>query len=157
MNPLEPRDIMKGCGANTNKPDVDAFTLQAAAKFLNTIDPPTAQGLMVRRFSSRSGVRRVIRPSMPGPGVRQQLAVYTDLLLHDLGAALDDRMTQGPAQGNEWRTPPLWMESEREKLMHDGRLVTLPAAIGAHGGQGQAAADAFAALDAVAQDALMTL
>ena len=41
------------------------------------------------------------------------------------------------------------------KVAHDGREVTLQAAIGAHGGQGQAAADAFAALDAAAQDALI--
>ena len=33
---------------------------------------------------------------------------YTDLLLHDMGAGLDDGYTEGSATTAEWRTPPLW-------------------------------------------------
>ena len=33
---------------------------------------------------------------------------YTDLLLHDMGAELDDGYTEGRALTSEWRTPPLW-------------------------------------------------
>src|SRR5689334_23451561 len=33
---------------------------------------------------------------------------YTDLLLHDMGTALDDGYTEGIALSAEWRTPPLW-------------------------------------------------
>jgi len=93
--------------------------------------------------------------SMPGPGARQLVQVYSDLLLHDMGPGLDDGISQGSARGSEWRTAPLWMLSERGKFLHDGRALTLPAAIGAHGGQGHAAADAFAGLDTVSKDALI--
>ncbi len=33
---------------------------------------------------------------------------YTDLLLHDMGNALDDGYTEGSAKTYEWRTPALW-------------------------------------------------
>src|SRR6218665_169026 len=33
---------------------------------------------------------------------------YTDLLLHDMGPALDDHYTEGSAKTYEWRTAPLW-------------------------------------------------
>ena len=33
---------------------------------------------------------------------------YTDMLLHDMGAGLDDGYTEGFAKTSEWRTPPLW-------------------------------------------------
>ena len=158
-NPLEPRDIVKGCGANTKKPDVDASTLQAAAKFLNTIDPPVPASSCTASDGAavfqKIGCATCHTPTMPGPGARQLLPVYSDLLLHDMGPGLDDRLPQHSASGSEWRTPPLWMVSERGKLLHDGRAITLPAAIGAHGGQGQAAADAFAGLDGVSKDALI--
>ena len=158
-NPLEPRDLVKGCGAHTKAPDVDASTLQAAAKFLNSMDPPAPSSSCSASDGAtifqKIGCATCHTPSLPGPGARQALAVYTDLLLHDMGPALDDQITQGSARGFEWRTPPLWMVSERGKFLHDGRALTLPAAIGAHGGQGQAAADAFAGLDSASKDALI--
>ncbi len=38
----------------------------------------------------------------------QTFAPYTDLLLHDMGAGLDDGYMEGTAKTSEWRTPPLW-------------------------------------------------
>lgn len=35
------------------------------------------------------------------------VTLYSDLLLHDMGAALDDKILQGTATGAEWRTAPL--------------------------------------------------
>jgi CxxC motif-containing protein (DUF1111 family) len=37
----------------------------------------------------------------------QVIYPYTDLLLHDLGGDLNDKVKKGDAQPNEWRTPPL--------------------------------------------------
>ena len=115
-NPLAPHDLIKGCGANTKRPDVDASTLQAAAKFLNTMDPPaptaSCTGSDGAAIFQKIGCASCHTPSMPGPGARQALAVYTDLLLHEMGPALDDQISQGSARGSEWRTPPLWMVSE---------------------------------------------
>src|SRR5262249_14991294 len=38
----------------------------------------------------------------------QVIPPYTDLLLHDMGAALADAGPEPQATGAEWRTPPLW-------------------------------------------------
>ncbi|HEX8170368.1 MAG TPA: di-heme oxidoredictase family protein [Thermoanaerobaculia bacterium] len=72
---------------------------------------------------------------------------YSDFLLHDMGA-LGDGIEQGAAAGNEMRTAPLWGLSAVRRFLHDGRASTLEAAIAAHDGQGRAARERFAALDA---------
>jgi len=158
-NPLRPRDEVRGCGANRNSPEVDALALQGAAKFLNTIDPPApaaaCTGSMGAALFQSIGCAACHTPALPGPGARQMLQLYSDLLLHDMGPALADQMRQGSALGNEWRTMPLWKVSERGKLLHDGRALTLTDAIMAHAGQGQAARDQFLMLDSASQQALL--
>ena len=61
--------------------------------------------------------------------------LYSDLLLHDLGPALDDKVVQGEATGREWRTTPLWGLGSRHQYLHDGRARTIHDAIVAHGGE----------------------
>src|SRR5579885_1494447 len=39
-NPLEPLDLVHGCGADKDSPEADGVPLTALAAFLNTIDPP---------------------------------------------------------------------------------------------------------------------
>ena len=158
-NPLQPTDEVNGCSANPKRPEVDALALQATAKFLNTIDPPapaaTCTSSSGAALFQSLGCANCHTPSLPGPGARQVVPLYSDLLLHDMGPGLDDHIKQGSAQGNEWRTPPLWRVSERGKFLHDGRAMTLESAITAHGGQGQTASAAFAALDGPAREALL--
>lgn len=69
---------------------------------------------------------------------------YSDLLLHDMGAGLDDGYTEGTAATNEWRTPPLWGLGLSKKsqggqyfLLHDGRARSIQEAILQHGGEAQ--------------------
>jgi CxxC motif-containing protein (DUF1111 family) len=158
-NPLEPRDEVWGCEANRNSPEVDALALQAAAKFLNTLDPPAPAAACTSSTGAALfqsvGCAGCHTPALPGPGARQMVQLYSDLLLHDMGPGLADQIRQGSALGNEWRTPPLWRVSERGKFLHDGRAPALADAILAHGGQGQAARDAFVALDAASKQTLL--
>ncbi|MBS3914488.1 MAG: thiol oxidoreductase [Bacteroidetes bacterium] len=67
---------------------------------------------------------------------------YTDLLLHDMGPALDDGYTEGSALTSEWRTPPLWglglsknSQGGSYFLLHDGRATSIESAIEFHGGE----------------------
>jgi CxxC motif-containing protein (DUF1111 family) len=67
---------------------------------------------------------------------------YSDLLLHDMGAGLDDGYTEGSALTSEWRTPPLWglglsrnSQGGQYFLMHDGRAKSIEEAILLHGGE----------------------
>ncbi len=78
---------------------------------------------------------------------------YSDFLLHDMGEGLADGQRVGVADGREWRTQPLWgiglteTVNEHSFFLHDGRARNLTEAILWHGGEAQAARDAFASLD----------
>jgi CxxC motif-containing protein (DUF1111 family) len=85
-----------------------------------------------------------------------EVPLYSDLLLHDLGPALDDGIQEGQAQGSDWRTAPLWGLGSRLRFLHDGRALTVKDAILAHGGEGAEAASAFLQLTRPEQDALLT-
>lgn len=87
---------------------------------------------------------------------------YTDLLLHDMGSALDDGYTEGSAKTFEWRTPPLWGLGLSPKsqggnyfLMHDGRAHSIEAAINLHGGEGAGSAMQFNQLSQPDKEALL--
>jgi len=91
----------------------------------------------------------------------QVIFPYTDLLLHDMGEDLSDDRPSFAAEGNEWRTPPLWGLGRygdvngHDRLLHDGRARGVAEAILWHGGEGEAARDAFAALEREERAALI--
>lgn len=58
--------------------------------------------------------------------------LYSDLLLHHMGPCLADGISQGVAQGDMWRTPPLWNVGQRYWFMHDGRTSDITQAIQDH-------------------------
>jgi CxxC motif-containing protein (DUF1111 family) len=63
---------------------------------------------------------------------RQQVNLFSDLLLHDMGVGLADGISQGQAGPREFRTAPLWGLGKRIFFLHDGRTSDLLAAIQAH-------------------------
>jgi CxxC motif-containing protein (DUF1111 family) len=87
---------------------------------------------------------------------------YSDFLLHDMGEGLADGQPVGDATGREWRTPPLWgigltqEVSGHSFFLHDGRARNLTEAILWHGGEAEAARDAFAAAPREDRKALIT-
>jgi CxxC motif-containing protein (DUF1111 family) len=82
----------------------------------------------------------------------QLIYPYTDLLLHDMGDDLGDGRPSFAAEGNEWRTPPLWglrfyrTVNDHDRLLHDGRARGVAEAILWHGGEGERAREAFRAM-----------
>lgn len=60
---------------------------------------------------------------------------YSDFALHHMGWGLADRVTQGAAGADEFRTAPLWGLGQRLFFLHDGRTADLLQAIRAHGGR----------------------
>jgi len=54
----------------------------------------------------------------------QDVNLYSDLLLHHMGAALADNFIQGKATQDEFRTTPLWGIGQRLFFPHDGRTNT---------------------------------
>ena len=71
--------------------------------------------------------------------------LYSDLLLHDMGA-LGDGIAQGTAGTHDMRTAPLWGLHSRPAYLHDGRAQTVDQAIRAHLGEGQSSRDRYNAL-----------
>jgi CxxC motif-containing protein (DUF1111 family) len=86
---------------------------------------------------------------------------FTDLLLHDMGQGLADNRPEFEASGTEWRTPPLWglglveTVNGHTNLLHDGRARGFAEAILWHGGEAQAAKEAFRTAPKDAREALI--
>lgn len=82
----------------------------------------------------------------------QKIFPYTDLLLHDMGEALADNRPDYDANGQEWRTPPLWgigliqEVNGHMSLLHDGRARGIEEAILWHGGEAEDSREDFKSL-----------
>jgi CxxC motif-containing protein (DUF1111 family) len=91
----------------------------------------------------------------------QTIRPYTDLLLHDMGEGLADHRPDYEADGREWRTAPLWgiglveTVNSHQLFLHDGRARGLAEAVLWHGGEAQAARDAFVKLTKAERRALL--
>lgn len=58
--------------------------------------------------------------------------LYSDLMVHNMGATLADNVVQGDAGADEFRTTPLWGLGQRLFFLHDGRTTDLMTAIQDH-------------------------
>lgn len=78
-----------------------------------------------------------------------------------MGEEPADNRPDFPADGREWRTPPLWglglieTVNGHTQLLHDGRACSILEAILWHGGEAVAARHAFAALSAADRAAVV--
>jgi CxxC motif-containing protein (DUF1111 family) len=154
-------------------PELSAAGVRAVVAYLRTLAPPAPGPMNATRERGRDvfgaiGCASCHVPTLrTGPSTIRALAdrdvtLYSDLLLHDMGDGLADYRPDGQADGREWRTAPLWgLRIMREFLrghaflLHDGRARTVAEAIDAHGGEAQAARDAFRALPAGDRAALL--
>ena len=69
-------------------------------------------------------------------GGEPEIRAYSDLLLHNMGTALADGLTEGRAGPADFRTPPLWgVGASGPPYLHDGRAHDLAEAIRQHDGE----------------------
>lgn len=160
------RDLVNGAAVPADvdprpEPEVDAATVALLADFVRFLAPPApaaprsaahadtvARG---RRLFEQLGCTHCHTPAMrTGKDSRQVAALshktvslYSDLLLHDMGPGLANVCAHDAAP-EELRTTPLMGLRHRQFFLHDGRAMDLREAIMAHGGEAQAARDAFA-------------
>jgi CxxC motif-containing protein (DUF1111 family) len=92
----------------------------------------------------------------------QKVRAYTDLLLHDMGEGLADGRPDFEAGGRDWRTQPLWglglaevVLGAEPRFLHDGRARSVTEAILWHGGEAQAAREAFRTMPRADREALL--
>jgi len=141
--------------------EIDEATLTAAAAYAQTLavparsqinNPQIKQG--EKLFADASCTACHIATFKTGehkyPSLENQtIHPFTDLLLHDMGAALADNRPDFEANGQEWRTSSLWGVGLAQTVLpysgflHDGRARTFEEAILWHGGEAEASKTAF--------------
>jgi CxxC motif-containing protein (DUF1111 family) len=148
-NPIAPIDLVSagsGCGGQASATlDDDGSVVRAVTAYIGSMPPPPSkvgpQHRAGQLLFSTIGCAACHTPTLSANGI--DVPLYSDLLLHDLGPAMDDRVVQGEATGRDWRTTPLWGLGMRARLLHDGRATSVPDAILAHDGEAAAASKAF--------------
>jgi CxxC motif-containing protein (DUF1111 family) len=99
----------------------------------------TQQAQRGKQVFTDAGCAACHTPQMVTAGTTQSPSVegktanlYSDLLIHHMGANLADNVIQGQAGVDEFRTQPLWGVGQRLFFMHDGRTNDLVQAIREH-------------------------
>ncbi|BDT66167.1 hypothetical protein os1_03230 [Comamonadaceae bacterium OS-1] len=153
--------------------EIDNATLEKVIQYQATLAVPARRGydnVDVRRGQALFAQAQCAvchRPSYttgasPFPALRdQKITPYTDLLLHDMGKGLADGRPDGLANGQQWRTPPLWGiglipdVNNHSFLLHDGRARNTLEAILWHGGEADAARQQVLKMPQADRDALV--
>ncbi len=171
-NPVNPLDGIHP--VPSTEPEVSDEVINAVVFYLQTLkvpprrdagDPEVVRGEAVffqagcekcHRQSFTTGYSPVSALSL------QEIQPYSDFLLHDMGAGLDDGYTEGTAATAEWRTAPLWglglapdSQGGQMFLMHDGRAAGIGQAIDMHGGEAGASRQAYSQLNESDRQALI--
>lgn len=141
----------------TDDPEVDDYKVVLTAFYTQSLAVPARRNVedeIVKRgkniftAANCNGCHRMqmqtgINPNVPSVN-NQNIRPYTDMLLHDMGPSLADNMFVFNANGQEWRTPPLWgigltkVVNGHSNFLHDGRARNLLEAIMWHGGEAEA-------------------
>jgi CxxC motif-containing protein (DUF1111 family) len=162
-SPLAPLDLLpqrhsgeQPCAGESARVEDDGSMVDALSAFVASLPAPAAvlPSPQAATLFHGTGCDACHTPSI-SLGERS-LSLYSDLLLHDLGADLDDRVVQGSARGRDWRTTPLWGLGKRQRLLHDGRARTIAEAILAHDGEAAKAKQRFQALPQKQQGVLLS-
>ena len=82
----------------------------------------------------------------PSPEGGVYVPLFADLKRHKMGPRLAETFERGELANDEFTTARLWGVADTAPYLHDGRATTLYQAIEFHGGEAQAARDAFLGL-----------
>lgn len=160
--------------ANGGSPEISDSSLSAVVDFMTALAVPERRINDLATFNkgatlfTQVGCASCHTPKQTtGDSTRfsvlsqQTIYPYTDLLLHDIGAGLDDGVKEKDAESFEWRTPPLWgigivARDPDARFLHDGRASSLEEAILWHGGEAETTKSRFKALTPTEKDTLLT-
>ena len=153
----EPEDVPE---LETGRRGIDNF--EAFMKFLAPPPrgPRTAQVTAGEETFRSVGCAVCHVPSLTtGPDLsplfdQRQVALFSDLLLHDIGTG--DGVRQASGEPEEIRTPALWGLRFRRPLLHDGSAATIADAVSLHANEAQSAMDRLAGLPPPAIASLMS-
>lgn len=171
VNPLA--SVNSNALDTVSDPEVSAATVMAVVHYLRTLAPPASAPDNAQRSEGRALFAQIGCAACHVPTLttghspiaalsNQQVHLYSDLLLHDMGEELADNRPDGAATGREWRTTPLWglrlmrrFLNGEAFLLHDGRARNVDEAIRLHGGEGSNSRDAYINLTEAQRSALL--
>jgi CxxC motif-containing protein (DUF1111 family) len=145
-------------GGGVGDPEIRDDLVAMLTDFLASVPPPSAQDdySSGRALFAATGCASCHVPALPS--ARGEVRAFTDLLLHDLGDALDGGATEPGVAATEWRTAPLWgirhALSAGTGLLHDGRAASVADAVRLHGGE---ASNARRRFDVLSEDDRLNL
>ncbi len=165
-------------GAKGKEPEIDDKTLDEVIFYQAAVAPPARRNkndvtvLQGQKLFAQAQCATCHRPSYvtaQGPFPRltskalsnQTIFPYTDMLVHDMGPDLADGRPDFLANGQQWRTPPLWGVglikdvNGHTRLLHDGRANGVLEAVLWHGGEAAASRDAVLGFTAAERAALV--
>ncbi len=175
-HPLDIENVQseKGIGDLVPEPEVSSATINSVVFYLRTLKVPPRRrdkdAAVVRgeKIFQNIGCASCHSPTLvTGASAiaslsKKEIHPYTDMLLHDMGAELNDGYTEASAKPGEWRTAPLWglglagvSTGSQVFYLHDGRARTLSDAIMLHGGEGSASRAKYKALSVTEQQDLV--
>ena len=146
----------------TGKADIDRFHdfMQLLAPLARGATATGTAAVAGQKVFTQIGCADCHTPSMKtAPNAvaalsNQNVPLYSDLLLHDMGS-LGDGIAQAAASQTQMRTSPLWGLSARRPYLHDGRAATPEEAILAHAGEGSASRASYVELPSATQQDLL--
>ncbi len=162
------------CDPLTDDPEIDWTILKSATFYTQSLAVPAPRQLedvqvnRGKQLFSKIGCANCHVPAFTTGQhsefdflSNQKIYPYSDLLLHDMGEGLADNRPDHLADGQEWRTPPLWgigltfTVSGHTHFLHDGRARNLEEAILWHGGEAKNAQQRFKQLSLEDRNALI--
>jgi CxxC motif-containing protein (DUF1111 family) len=152
------------------KPDLDQTQFRSLVAFVDTLPRPTEvmpvaanECAVVERGKTLLG--QVGCTSCHTSEIGGLEGVYSDFLLHrlsntqELGSGYSEvpstPLPDGHPLADEWKTPPLWGVADSAPYFHDGRSLTLDAAIRRHQGDAATVTRAFESLPSTDREAII--
>ncbi|MGE0210171.1 MAG: di-heme oxidoredictase family protein [Parvibaculaceae bacterium] len=144
--------------AGPDKAEIGDQSIELIAIFVATLQrPPVPNDPKGEALFAKAGCTQCHVPSLP-KAQGGEAAIFSDLLLHDMGEGLSGRIGDGDVDPAEWRTAPLIDLAQRpqaRRYLHDGRAGSIEEAILWHGGEAEASRNTFQALGAEERKALI--
>ena len=127
--------------------------LVTESKFLPLAHPEVAEDPDANVYIEINLKKVGFKKDNQGQGVRVPL--FADLKRHKMGPRLAETFERGDLANDEFTTARLWGIADTAPYLHDGRATTLYDAIEFHGGEAQAARDAFLGLSQNNQEKIL--
>ncbi|MFT5352897.1 MAG: CxxC motif-containing protein (DUF1111 family) [Polyangiales bacterium] len=143
-------------GDSIADPEIDVISIDSLAFFITNLAPDHGESSDAPLEAMGAVVFEALACSGCHLNYTEEVAAYTDLLLHDVQA--DDYRGFPAANAGErmFRTPPLWGIVNTAPFMHNAAASTLEQAIAAHAGEASASTQAYGELSAEDREALLT-